>query len=525
MGNTFKPPCDEGLLLAPNAAASAAPLDGPWILAATILGSSMAFIDSTVVNVALPALQADFSATVLDAQWVVESYALPLAALLLVGGSLGDRYGRRLIYALGIAVFALASAWCTLAPSVGQLILARAIQGAGAALLVPGSLAIISASFGDEARGRAIGTWSAFTSITAAVGPVIGGWLVENISWRAAFCINVPIAVVVLTLLFWRVPESRGAAQHSRLDWPGAALVTLGLGAAVYGLIESSRFHFAHPIVIGSLGGGVALLAAFVLVEARAPDPMLPLGLFRSPHFRGANVLTLLLYAALSGALFFLPLDLIQVQGYSATAAGAALLPFILLMFFLSRWSGGLVARYGPRRPLIIGPAIASAGFVLLAVPDVGRTYWVTFFPAVVVLGLGMAVSVAPLTTTVMSAVEQNRAGVASGVNNAVSRTAGLLAVAVFGIVMLQMFDLRLDEHLRTADLTQAERTVLGQERLRLADMPVPATLDRETRTEIEAAIDDAFVFGFRCLMLVAAGLAAAGAATAWWMIPDRSPR
>jgi EmrB/QacA subfamily drug resistance transporter len=519
MANIVRPPCDEGVIKGRAAAAPCAKARWPWILAATILGSSMVFIDGTVVNVALPALQTNLGANAVDVQWVVEAYALFLAALLLAGGSLGDHFGRRRIYAVGVSLFALASVWCGLAPNIRQLIIARAAQGVGGALLVPGSLAIISASFTDEERGRAIGTWSGFTAITSAVGPVVGGWLIENASWRAVFFINAPLAVVVLALVFLHVPESRDEKASKGLDWPGAALATFSLGAIVYGLIESSRLGFTHPLILAALVCGVVAATLFLVLEARKRNPMLPLSLFRSRDFAGANLLTLFLYTALGGSLFFLPLDLIQVQGYTATAAGAALLPFVLLMFSLSRWSGGLVRRYGAKLPLAVGPLIAAVGFSLFMLPGVGGSYWTTFFPAVVVLGLGMAVSVAPLTTTVMNAVSESRAGIASGVNNAVSRTAGLLAVAVLGIVMLHAFNERLDRNLSALEVAPAVRQTLAGERTKLAGAELPDDLNPRLREGLKGAVDEAFVSGFRRVMAVAFVLALLSALSAWLVI------
>jgi EmrB/QacA subfamily drug resistance transporter len=522
MAISLAQPCDEAVVLSKRAATPCTRSSGRWILAATILGSSMAFIDGTVVNVALAGLQATLGATVLEVQWVIEAYSLLLAAFLLLGGSLGDHYGRRRVFLFGVVLFTLASLWCGLAPSITQLIAARAAQGLGGALLVPGSLAIIGASFREEDRGRAIGTWSAFTAIAAAIGPVVGGWLIEQISWRAVFFINLPLAVIVAIISLTRVSESQDETQGKKLDWLGALLTATGLGLLTYALIESSRLGFAHPTVIATFLGGSLALVVFIRFEARISHPMMPLALFRSRNFTGANVLTFLLYGALSGALFFFPLNLIQVQGYSATGAGAALLPFTLILFFLSRWSGGLAQRYGAKLPLVAGPMIAATGFLLFALPGAGGDYWRTFGPAVVALGLGMAVSVAPLTATVMNAVAGNRLGVASGINNAISRVASLLAIAAFGIVMLHDFNRSLDRRLSSLELPSTLQQSLKVERVKLAGAKLPAGISPPLRDAIRQAINHSFIDGFRRVMFIGTVLAMASGVSSLLLIDGK---
>ena len=518
----MKPPCDEALIRSTNADVPCTAQARRWILAATILGSGMAFIDSTVVNVALPALQANFHATIVGVQWVVESYGLFLGALILVGGSLGDLLGRRRMFLVGVEIFAAASIACGLSGGIQQLVIARCVQGLGAAFLVPGSLSIISSCFDEQTRGQAIGTWSGFTAITAAVGPVLGGWLIEQASWRWAFFINVPVAAAVILISLRHIPESRNAGA-GHIDWLGALVATAGLGGVVYGFVESTNLGWDDPLVFGSLIAGFACLLVCVCAEAKVSSPIVPPALFASRSFSGANVLTLFLYAALGIFFFLFPLNLIQVQGYSTTATGAAALPFILLMFFLSRWSGGLVGRYGPRAPLVIGPLITAAGFVLFAVPSLGASYWKSFFPAFVVLGLGMAISVAPLTTVVMSSVSQNHAGTASGINNAVARVASVLAVAILGIVMVSMFRAGLDRSLSSRALSAGILHYLHSNAIKLAGLDLPSGLDAGTIMAIHTSVSRAFIFGFRIEMIICAGLSLASGAVAWLLVPARA--
>lgn len=484
-----------------------------WTLVATILGSAMTFIDGTVVNVALPALQADLQATITDVQWVVASYALFLGALLLVGGSLGDQFGRKRVFLIGVAFFTGASVLCGLASSPRLLIGARALQGIGAAFLIPGSLAIVNATFDGAERGRAIGTWSGFSAITTAIGPVLGGWLIERVSWRAAFFLNVPLAVAVVALAVAFMGESKDSSRGKGIDWIGGALAVLGLGGVVLGLIEWPALGAGEPVVLASLVLGVIMLVALVMVEARGRNPMMPLDVFRSRTFSLANGLTLLLYAALAMVMFLVPLVLIQVQHYTATEAGAAIVPFAVIMFAGSRWAGGLIGRVGPRLPLTVGPIVAAAGIAMFALTRVGGSYWSAVFPAVCLMGAGMTITVAPLTTAVMGAVETAHSGVASGINNAVSRVAGLLAIAVFGVLLANSFNARVQPSLDELRLPAPARQEVERELPKMAGAQLRATsMSGAQRLEVQERLDEAFVEAFRVVVLGCALLALAAA-------------
>jgi EmrB/QacA subfamily drug resistance transporter len=409
---------------------------GRWVLASTVLGSALASIDASVIGIALPAIGRDFHVGLTDLQWVVTAYTLTLAGLLLVAGSLGDRYGRKKVFVIGVVWFALASLLCGIAPNAATLIGARALQGIGAALLTPGSLAILEASFVPKDRGRAIGAWSGLSGVATAVGPFLGGWLVQAVSWRLIFAINLPLAVLVVVLAVRHIPESRDpAAAEGRGDAVGGALITLGLVGLTYGLIEGSSRGWASGPVLASLLGGVALLGAFVWWQKRAKHPMLPLSVFSSRQFTATNAVTFVLYGAMGGVLFLLPIQLQQVSGYTALEAGVSLLPVTVLMLALSARSGALAGQIGPRLQMSVGPCLAGAGSALLSRVGSSSSYLTEVLPAVVVLGLGLAATVAPLTSTALSSAPAQHAGMASAVNNDVARAAALIAVAVLPAV------------------------------------------------------------------------------------------
>jgi EmrB/QacA subfamily drug resistance transporter len=482
-----------------------------WVLFTTTLASSMAFIDASALNVALPTLQDALQASGTQLLWIVNAYLLMLAALILLGGSLGDKLGRKKIYMSGICLFIVASLACGLTPSIEFLLVARALQGIGGALMIPGSLTMITATFGPEKCGRAIGTWAAITTIVTIAGPVLGGYLADIGLWRTVFLINLPIGLTALLILHFQVPESRDKAITQQIDYPGAILATTGLAALTYGFISMSNLGLSHPFVYGALLVGTIVLAIWVFVQAHSDHPMLPLHLFQSSTFSGTNLLTLFLYAALNVGIFFLCLNLVRAQGYSQTIAGFADMPFALLLAGLSPLAGEVAERYGSRPPLIIGPAVAGLGFMLLA--QVGLTqgpedYWTTFFPGILVFGLGMAVTVAPLTAAVMTSVPAGYTGTASGVNNAVARTAGVLAIAIVGSIALFVFAEDLATQTTHLNLSDAARNALQLEATHLGQASELTGIAPDQVSTVEAAIKLAFVDAYQVVMRICAGLA-----------------
>lgn len=486
----------------------------------------MVSIDGTALSVGLPIIQKDLAVTLSAVVWVVNVYSLALAALMLIGGSAGDTYGRRRIFVIGVTLFTAASVLCGVASNAPQLIAARAIQGIGGALLVPANLAIIGAVFDERERGKAIGTWAAFATVTGALGPVLGGWLIDTISWRAIFFLNVPIALITLFVTWRHMPETRNSHATAKLDWPGAVLSTLALAALTLGLTGAGSVGWKHPLVVGALVVACLLFSAFVRAESRSSNPMVPLTLFASRNFTGANLLTLFLYAALAGVFFLLPFNLIQVQGFTAATTGAVFLPVTIIIAGLSRWSGRLQDRIGARWPLISGPFVTAIGFALLARSGVGGSYWTDFFPPMVLIGLGMALTISPLTTTVMNAVQEQQSGVASGINNSVEEVASLLAVAVFGTAAVAIFQQTLAAHLDLAGLLPSSDVAraIGTIGRSLTAGPIPTDLQAAERTQVETLVTAAFIQSFRVLMLVAAGIALVSAMFAAITI-DRSRR
>jgi EmrB/QacA subfamily drug resistance transporter len=476
-----------------GAVASAPPApDRRLTLIACILGSGIVFLDGTVMNVALPAIQRDLDAGLADQQWVVEAYMLTLSSLLLIGGSLDDIFERRTVFAAGVAGFGVTSLLCAIAPTVEVLIAARALQGVAGALLVPSTLAIIMATFPPSERGSAIGTWTAWTGIATVIGPLGGGALIDGASWRWIFLLNVPFVLITLALIVRAVPRTGSAHPGARVDWLGGALCGLGLGGVVFALIEQPRAGWDDPAVATALIGGVICLTLFIWHERRTAAPMMPLDLFRSRNFAVGNIATLTLYAGLGGALFFMGIYLQQVGGYSATEAGAAFLPMTAALFLLSRRMGSLADRIGPRIFMGLGPIVAGIGLLLLLRVDAEADYWSQVLPALVTFGVGLASTVAPLTATVLGAVDESRSGLASGVNNAISRIAGLLAVAVLGAFVAGAFERDVDDRLAGTTLSAEGRAAVDEAKsLSLATAPAER-LEGTERAVVQGVLEEA---------------------------------
>jgi EmrB/QacA subfamily drug resistance transporter len=490
-------------------------------MVAAVLASSMAFIDATALNVALPALQQALNAGGAELFWILNAYLLMLASLILIGGVLGDRLGRKRVYMIGIFVFIAGSFACGCSGSVGVLITCRILQGAGGALMIPGSLSLISASIVESERGSAIGTWSAFTTVVTVGGPILGGALADAGLWREIFFINIPLGVVALVVLGRKVPESKGERTRS-LDIKGAVAVAVGLALATWGCLRIPAVGWDNWSVLAALGGGVIFLAAFIRIEGRSEDPMMPLTLFRNPVFSGVNALTFFLYAGLGAAMLFLSLNMVQIQGYSQLQAGLSFLPFTLLLITLSRHAGAWADRHGPRTLLIAGPVIVGVGMFLLSlVGQVHRLsdYWFSFFPGLLVFGLGMSLTVAPLTATVMGAAGTQFSGVASGVNNAMSRVAGVFANAVFGALAVVLFAGVVGRKVDGMGLDPRDRREVMAETAKLGDAKVPEEVrtwtmgrDGSVAAEVEGAYHEGFIEVYQVILRIAAGLAFAGA-------------
>jgi EmrB/QacA subfamily drug resistance transporter len=476
--------------------------DKPWVLATAILGSSLVFIEGSVVNLALPALQADFSASSVELQWVINAYLLILGSFMLIGGSLGDRFGLRRIFILGTAVFGAGALASAVAPSLPLLIAARLLQGAGGALLVPTSLALIASHFPERERGRAIGTWAGASALTTALGPVAGGWLVDEWGWPSVFFLVVPLAFVTALICRWRVPPS--PSRPGQLDYSGALLLAVALSLLIYAMVSSPT----AAVRIGLFALALLAGAAFLRCERRFAAPMLPLRLFRSRGFSGANLMTLLLYCALSGALYFLPFNLIQVQGFSAMQAGAAFLPLTLFLGFGSTFAGGLIGKVDPRRILTVGPAVAGAGFAALAIPATDASYVAGFLPGILLIGAGMTLSVAPLTTVVMGSVSGSESGVASGVNNTAARLAGVLAVAALTALAVWQFTGGLETQLAERGVPREIALQLIRDAAALAELEAPRGTPAHMVPQVSAAVATAYVATFRVIAVICGLLA-----------------
>lgn len=498
--------------------------EGKWIMVSAILASAMAFIDATALNVVLPSLQKNLNASGTDLFWILNAYLLMLAALILIGGAMGDKLGRKKVFMIGIAVFIAGSAACGFAGSVASLVAFRLLQGIGGALMIPGSLSLISSSINEKERGRAIGTWSAFTTVVTMGGPILGGALADAGLWRYIFFINVPIGIAALLMLGLKVKERKEKDNGQSLDFPGAATIALGLALLTFGFLRLPAVGFAWQVSF-PLSAGVLLLIAFIWIEWKSKYPMMPLQLFANATFSGANLLTFFLYAGLGAGMLFLSLNMVQVQGYSQLQSGLTFLPFTLLMITLARFAGGLADRHGPRWLLIIGPATAGAGLLILSF--VKQTagpgdYWTTFFPGVLVFGLGMSFTVAPLTAAVMSSVSNHFSGTASGVNNAMTRIANVFANAIFGALAVLFFSGALQQQIKNIPLNKIQRSIVIAQSVNLGNAKAPEQLNDESKVAIVKAYHASFIHAYANIMRISAMLGFLAALMAFIFIRNK---
>ncbi len=500
---------------------------GKWIMISSILASSMAFIDATALNVVLPSLQKSLNASAAGVFWVLSAYLLMLASLILIGGSLGDKLGRKKIFMAGILIFITGSTACGFAPGVIYLIGFRILQGTGGALMIPGSLSLISSSIDENERGKAIGTWSAFTTVVTIGGPILGGALADAGLWRYIFFINVPIGVIALIILWFKVNEIKSKDADKGIDYTGAALIAFGLALLTFGFLRIPAVGFS-PLVYLSLGAGVLLLAVFIVVESKSPHPIMPLHLFTNSTFSGTNLLTFFLYAGLGAGMLFISLNLVQVQGYSQKQSGLTFLPFTILMVAFARFAGSLANKYGAKPFLITGPAIAGIGLFMLSF--IKQThgpsdYWTTFFPGLLVFGLGMSFTVAPLTTTVMGSVSDHLSGTASGINNAMTRISGVFANAIFGALAVLFFTGALQQQLQHISLSPKQKQEVVAQATNLGNAKVPADIGGSIQPQIEKAYHQGFIHAYAGILRLSSGLAFLGALMALVFIRGRSKK
>jgi len=494
--------------------------EGKWVLLVAIIGTGMPFIDSTGVNTILPILQNELGAKITQAQWVIESYALMVSSLILFGGALGDKYGRKKIFIIGLIMFALCSLWCGFAPTTNDLILARAFQGVGGALLIPASLALLTVSFDTRTRARAFGIWSAFVAVTTALGPILGGWLAEAYTWRYVFLINIPVSIILLPLLITKV-QNDSNLRPIKLDLVGAVLVSLALGLFVFGLIESPNMGYTDIRVIGSIAVSLILGAFFIYYERRIDEPLVPMMLFRSKTFTGANIVSFLFWFSWNAVIFYVPFGFIQLHGYSALEFAISFLPGFVALLILATISGELVSKLGVKSLLITGIFMVSIAFYLFSVPGIESEYRSDWLLPILLMGGGVGLSSSPMVSAVVGSHDKMYSGLVSGINNAVGRIAGLLGIAALGLIGINMFNFNLDKHLAEITLDPATLDFLNAERIKFIAASIPEWLDSETTGLVQSSIKHSFHTTFSFIMKLCAGICLLGSVLAYFLIDD----